>query len=616
MRDPDVRPVSVNTLFDNQTYVVPPYQRGYAWLEGQVTDLLTDLEDYWRSQTGEQEPYVLGQMILARADKADRDRGYEMSLVDGQQRTTTLMLLMAAIRQRVVELHRDFPAESWDDELLTLRGLLTYPKVIGGQRAPRISSPYGGSDQLIEAIVSGVDYGDPQTESSERLVESYQILREWVDSTFPDLSRDDLRRFFHTLLRSVYVVQLTVPNPKDALVIFERINSRGLPLDSADLLRNLLCLNAGETEFARIAALWQSALENLFKIKIKRLSSMVYLLRAIALREGQNVPQNQVFDFWARRLTQSSAAEEAQALARQLKEESGFLRQLSVGSGPTGSPDDLFPAGRHLNVLQHYPILLQAWHLGPGVFEHVALLLDERAALFSLARERTPDFERYVPLIMRELAQLTTSSSRDDVKAAFAAAEDRASRQALLDRGRVAVLGLSYTKGPEVRRQRYVLSRVARYLDTIGGQHVVPYSDLLAKPKRNQGFQLDHIYPQAGITGPENLHSIGNLALIESSVNAGLGDVLPGDKTKIDAYKSSQLLITKILGGDKPGGLPKKGDVVRDVRATLGKHLKALGVSDADPEVFMVSMGDAQVAALSETYWEYFVRSLDYSKLP
>ncbi|HHQ4750470.1 TPA: DUF262 domain-containing protein [Aeromonas veronii] len=90
MSDAGVRPFSIRALLeDSARYLVPMYQRNYAWGEGEITQLLQDVLDYQQKSVGAKGPqtYYIGTLVVFARD----DSSFEV--IDGQQRFTTLSLL-------------------------------------------------------------------------------------------------------------------------------------------------------------------------------------------------------------------------------------------------------------------------------------------------------------------------------------------------------------------------------------------------------------------------------------------------------------------------------------------------------------------------------------------
>ena len=80
--------LDVGALLTNDIYRIPMYQRNYAWEEGEITQLIQDVVDYQKDHQGQN--YYIGTLVVFKCP----DGAYET--IDGQQRLTTLMLLLRA----------------------------------------------------------------------------------------------------------------------------------------------------------------------------------------------------------------------------------------------------------------------------------------------------------------------------------------------------------------------------------------------------------------------------------------------------------------------------------------------------------------------------------------
>lgn len=606
--EPDVRAISLNDLFSNKTYWIPPFQRGYAWEFQQVSDLFDDLEDFWETTTDLDAGYIMGQMIVSAADKPAVDAGYKQSLIDGQQRTTTVTLLFAAIKKRIDDIRTNpqFAGEDWENEVWAIRQMLMFQPAAGGPSKPRLSSPSAGADETIKAIVMGAAPPNPSNSSTERLIDAFDLLVARVEQLFPDEERASIRTFVQTLLNRVYVVRLVVPTTSNALEVFERINNRGLALDVADLLKNLLFRKASDADFDKISDLWLKALTELHKIKQKRIASMPYLLRAIALRGGVNIPQNAVREFWEQKVASSEIT--SLDLAKQLAAEAKAMVQISNGLNPDGTVCEAVAGSRHLRFVQHIPILLQAWSKGDSFYRITSEILEERVIISILSNERNSGFERYVPTAMGSLEGLPADATSDQIRSALNGSLSDNEWTELIAKAKIGVLSLTYDKASGRNRMRYVLARVTRNLQRSAGLPVPDWATLLKKQPANSkvGFHLDHVHPQSVDGGPAKVHSIGNLVMITAPFNIGLSDKLPGNAEKIQAYRDSGLLFAKSLSGEAIGDALPNGlkTVLASIRTRLGNHLVVDGDSAINAQALMSNWGDLAVMAVAETYWD------------
>ncbi len=188
-----------------ERYKISSYQRGYRWkAEEQVRALLDDLKDFFQQPKGE--IYCLQPIVVA---KGQDEKGEFWEVIDGQQRLTTLFLLLHVLGEKVYDI--DFEV--------------------------RVNSAH-----LLTDIVAGKAVDTDKSPDAYFMSESYKKIKQWVDEQ-QLLSTD----FKTTLLDSVQVIwyevaltsATTAEKEKEKIDIFNRLNIGKIPLDDAELLRAL-----------------------------------------------------------------------------------------------------------------------------------------------------------------------------------------------------------------------------------------------------------------------------------------------------------------------------------------------------------------------------------------
>lgn len=188
-----------------ERYKISSYQRGYRWkAEEQVRALLDDLKDFFQQPKGE--IYCLQPIVVA---KGHDEKGEFWEVIDGQQRLTTLFLLLHVLGEKVYDI--DFEVRVNSAHLLT--------DIVGGKAVDTDKSP-----------------------DAYFMSEAYKKIKQWVDEQ-QLLSTD----FKTTLLDSVQVIwyevaltsATTAEQEKEKIDIFNRLNIGKIPLDNAELLRAL-----------------------------------------------------------------------------------------------------------------------------------------------------------------------------------------------------------------------------------------------------------------------------------------------------------------------------------------------------------------------------------------
>lgn len=201
----------------NEQFLIPAYQRRYAWGQRQQRELFDDLRLLPPGDT-----HLLGTVLfLSDTHKPGIN---QLELVDGQQRVTTITILMRVLARRFEQEQKEKTAQKIA-ELLQCEG-------VDEQVMPKLQ--LGDLDHGDYARI--MDAGDLSEVENDCLSSAYEHFTEWV----AQLSVDELNGFFHKLLNSASIIRLDVGAAKDAYKLFETINNRGLRLKPTDIIKNFL----------------------------------------------------------------------------------------------------------------------------------------------------------------------------------------------------------------------------------------------------------------------------------------------------------------------------------------------------------------------------------------
>lgn len=221
---------SVRDLLKDRKYSIDYYQREYKWAAKQMQELTDDLtgkfEEAYDPSHSRQEVkrypyYFLGSIIVS-------DKEGALYIVDGQQRLTSLTLLLVFLRH----LQNGRPSVVAIDDLI-------YSELYA-ERSFNINVPERAD--AMDGLFQEAAYTpkDEESESVQTLVARYEGLEDLFPET---LRRDALPYFVDWLLGNVQLVEITTYSDDDAYTIFETMNDRGLRLTPADMLRGFLLSN-------------------------------------------------------------------------------------------------------------------------------------------------------------------------------------------------------------------------------------------------------------------------------------------------------------------------------------------------------------------------------------
>jgi hypothetical protein len=548
----------------SEKYEVPRYQRGYAWTDDLVGELLSDLHESYTHFPDED--YLLGQMIVC--PKSNVDKTWE--LIDGQQRTTTLYLLILVAYNKL----KDSDVVKANFEAIQKFGL--YPTHLafakGNDLFPRVKVAADG-EEYIKTLLDGKNLTQKDKSPTQKNIRSAYEAIEGFFSSELDGDSQKIWDFLTFALENVILVRLELTDSSHALRVFLKVNNRGLSLDDADLLKSLLFRKvAGQDAFETLSKRWDKASEELFKSRLKRMRSMEFLMKnLIGIKTGKSVSTGRVFDEWEKQLVnEAQAVDFATGLPKQAKN----LRLLSNQQNPLTETEATLLVGTHLfKMVQHFEVLLAGTQLSATSFEALMQIVEERAVLSSLSGEKNQAFERIIHPWAEAVSKLGEHATPDEVKVASAKASEGLGD--LLVAAQAKISTLRYSTQSHQIKLRYLLGRIARDFQQSDGLSARPLGDYMSTSKSEDdgpGFDIDHVFPKseakrADWVGEDYdlIHSIGNLVLLHPGDNRSQSDALPWDtqqdkdgepvtdgsgrviKIKQSVYASSGLLINKTL---------------------------------------------------------------------
>lgn len=252
--------VTVGQLFaQGCRYNIPDHQRPYEWTEAEVEALLRDVYTrYKRNLTGLGRYYQFNAMTWW--DDDDR-----RVIFDGQQRVTTLYLLMAGSLKTVVEELQSNDLNASDREQLEVSRQLLLASLqiasMSGSAELRLVDQFEESNDTLRAIVDAAAKGKPVSNKSG-YSKAYQTITTWIDETFSGDGAGSrgqaLRGYLEYLLEySVFSVH-QVETEEDGWDAFDKANNRGRPLTEADRLKHWAWGQASEDRRKVVITEWNT----------------------------------------------------------------------------------------------------------------------------------------------------------------------------------------------------------------------------------------------------------------------------------------------------------------------------------------------------------------------
>lgn len=233
----EVNKQSVEALLGSgksKPFVIPEYQRPYAWTDEQVETLFEDLWDFTATSGGTEREgsYFLGSVV------SYENRDGEQEIIDGQQRITSLFLLLRAIYTKLVATpasERTAEANNfigkiepaiWRTNKLT--GTVDYKNILLTSRVLN-----NAGNEILRSIL---ETGHADENAKDNYSKNYRYFQELFDkhSTENPLM---VYQFIYALLNQAILLPITADTQDTALTIFSTLNDRGLPLSDADIFK-------------------------------------------------------------------------------------------------------------------------------------------------------------------------------------------------------------------------------------------------------------------------------------------------------------------------------------------------------------------------------------------
>ncbi len=227
-------------------FMIPVFQRVYSWKHIQCRQLWKDILDAGVRD----KDHFLGTLIYRKEisvhSEAEMPELKRSSIIDGQQRLTTITLLITALRDRLRETGHPQKAEDLDEKYLRAASN-TMKLVLSSEDA-----------DTLEYIIDGKNLS-PDVEPSRFLIENHRTFKDLVSSPETDIE---------TILRgldSLKVVSVELEGSDSPQQVFESLNTKGRPLSTIDLLRNVLIKEYGYDEQEKLLDTYWAPIEDAFR---------------------------------------------------------------------------------------------------------------------------------------------------------------------------------------------------------------------------------------------------------------------------------------------------------------------------------------------------------------
>ncbi len=544
----EAKALTPRDLFDGKVcYEIPPFQRPYVWTEEDQWQPLWDdiarVTEALMATDGDPEAvkdlpgHFLGAVVVKQLPSGAGDPA-RSSVIDGQQRLTTLQLVLDAAQYVMEKAERDDEAESIHELVLN-----DSKRFRGSSRRFKLW-PSRVDRAAFEAVMDN-DQEVPVALDDSRIVQAHRFftdaMAEWAGED-PSEAAQRLAVLAAVLQQHLQIVAIDLAATDDDQLIFETLNDRGTPLLAADLIKNYVfqrCDEIGADVDAWGEKYWQDFDNDWWRDEIaqgRQLRSRIdlFLQYWLTMRIKEEIPTDKVFDQFRKHAREElDSIPSADAFLARLRADADTFRDFAQLDPRSAQGTFYARVVEALELGVFIPLLLwiitDAHPASPEQADRALAAVESWAVRRTLLRRTMKDVNRLVVAILKELDQ-RSSEEVGDATVAFLKAQTADSRTWPTDGELIKELpDIKVYGNIKQQRLRAILSGIELQLRTDKHEDVSLPSKLDIEHVMPRGWRT---YWQDGIlSDPEAcasrdwyIHSIGNLTLVTKSLNSTLSN--------------------------------------------------------------------------------------------
>lgn len=505
-----------NLLEGTKQFQIPLFQRSYSWQKENWQMLWDDLMMIYEEEN--QDPFFMGS-IVTQSTSGTADGISPFIVIDGQQRLTTLTILLASIRNCLDD-ESELKAEIYDMHLINkYKQNDNYYKLLPTQ-----------TDR--DAYMKIIDLQNLNTLGvGEKILEVFNFFCKNLNKTAK--SEQDFRKLKNIILERLFFVNITSEKEDNPYLIFESLNYKGQDLTQSDLVRNYIFMQLDPENREEIYKQTWLSLQNRFlkkyqnnqeKVAEELTNALWFYLR----KDGKSVLQRDIYKSFQKRFNSGSEKDVEYQLNKVIK----FLEYYLKLSFPDQELEEISPYLKRFKILDFkvvYVFLLNVY----SEFENKKISKDEFILIFRylesyFIRRWIVDIStRSLPSLFNKLySQVLESEGNNFVEKLYNVLDNLSdsSRWPSNEEFRKSIIEKSIYKKNKTERLKLFLISLERFL---------------TKEKiEENNLTIEHIMPQTLSTEWQNklgtdysiykkyVHKLGNLTLTAYNANLSNKDFL------------------------------------------------------------------------------------------
>ncbi len=318
----------------NNQFVIPIYQRLYSWKKEQCEQLWDDIIKIGGND--KMNGHFIGSILYVRDDNTHSS---PLLIIDGQQRLTTITLLLIALKNHLSE-------EVKILEKFSRKNIENY--LINSDKKFRLILSESDKDTLLFLIDKNKR---KPSEPSVKIVENFELFEKWISE-----NTDKLETIFKGL-KKLMIVWIALDKGDDPQLIFESMNSKGIELTQADLIRNYIIM---ETEVGKqedfYNGYWRAMEEN---FKQNETLFNRFVKHYLTIKAGKIPNEKRVYEAFKR--YQQERGIETEVLLQDLQKYCGYFCQIAFKKEADKGLNKALSFLVDLEMDVVYPLLLELY---------------------------------------------------------------------------------------------------------------------------------------------------------------------------------------------------------------------------------------------------------------
>jgi len=219
---------NIKEILANDNYIIPRYQRNYAWGKAEISQLIKDVDEFFPEENNEKKSYYLGSLVCFKRE----DGSFE--LIDGQQRHTTITLINLVLK-------------NWQN---AIENIVSVPNLKFDSR------------KKIQNYIESLYKTEKTTflkQAAELNISGIGSFKDAIEIIQEELRVKNVQKFAKNFYENVYLFRVEVPEETDLNHYFEIMNNRGEQLEKHEIVKALLMGKISETkEQIKFASIWDA----------------------------------------------------------------------------------------------------------------------------------------------------------------------------------------------------------------------------------------------------------------------------------------------------------------------------------------------------------------------